>query len=88
MIRSELVAYGADLEGKVELVALNKIDSLDRVLVASKTGALFEVCGQQPYPISAVSGEGVRELLRAAYRVTAKSGGESAEDRVEEQWRP
>src|SRR6185312_12683695 len=54
-VRAELEAYGAGLAQKPELVALNKAD------------ALAAAAGAAPALVSAVSGEGVTALLRAAY---------------------
>ncbi|HEY5070868.1 MAG TPA: GTPase ObgE [Caulobacteraceae bacterium] len=86
-IRAELAAYGADLEKKPELVALNKIDALDEATLAARSRTLAAACGARPFPVSAVSGQGLRELLRAAFQLLAKpvaaTQGEPAET-----WRP
>jgi GTP-binding protein len=97
-IRQELAAYGEGLEDKPELIALNKIDALDedgRILAAEE---LEEACGRKPFLISGVSGEGVGELLHAAFReVQARRTAEGlaphtddlAEDAAAgEAWRP
>src|SRR6185503_6191490 len=65
-VRAELAAYGAGLADKPEILALNKLDALDESARAEQAAALHAVAGAQPKLVSGVSGEGVRELLRAA----------------------
>ena len=66
VIRHELEAYEAGLEDKVELVAINKCDSLDAAARKTLAARIKKVSGQAPYMISGVTGEGLRELLFAA----------------------
>ncbi len=64
-IREELAKYSKELGEKPELVALNKID------VVSREEAL-RAAGEMPgkaFLISAVTGEGVKELLEAAWQI-------------------
>lgn len=75
-IRAELEAYGEGLADKVELVALNKIDALSPELRAEKSAELETVLGHQPFLVSGVSGEGVPELLRAAWAEVRRTRGE------------
>ena len=75
-IRHELDAYGEGLEDKVELVALNKIDALSPELRAEKTAELATVLGKEPFLVSGVSGEGVPELLRAAWAEVRRTRGD------------
>ncbi|MBV8681234.1 MAG: GTPase ObgE [Caulobacteraceae bacterium] len=77
VIRGELETYGAGLESKPELVALNKVDALDEEARQAAAAAVEAVSGERPYLVSGVSGEGVRELLRAAF---ARVGREASED--------
>jgi GTP-binding protein len=67
-IRGELAAYGEGLEDKTELLALNKIDALDPDSRKAAAKALQKASGKKPFLISGVSGEGVTELLRAAFK--------------------
>lgn len=64
-INRELEAYNPEIAGRPQVIAANKIDAIydreDSALSAIK--AEFEPKGIPVYPISAVSGEGVRELL-------------------------
>ncbi len=64
-IRGELDAYGHGLEDKFEIVALTKIDALDEADIAKKTGALKKATRARIMPVSAVSHQGVDEILRA-----------------------
>ena len=64
-INRELEAYNPDIAKRPQVIAANKIDAIyDRENSAlGKIRAEFEPKGIPVYPISAVSGEGVRELL-------------------------
>ncbi len=62
-VRAELAAHGAGLADKPTLVVLNKIDALAEETVASHRRAL-EAAGTGPvHAVSAVSGEGLPELV-------------------------
>jgi GTP-binding protein len=88
-IRTELAAYGAGLEDKPELLALNKIDALDPETRAAAAAALEAVAGKRPMLVSGVSGEGVRELLRAALAEIRRGRGPApAESEAVGEWRP
>ena len=80
IIRGELDAYGEGLADKTELLALNKIDALSPEERADKVAALKAASGKTPYLVSGVSGEGVTELLRAAWAEVRKTRGEIADD--------
>ncbi|MDB5451494.1 MAG: GTP-binding protein Obg/CgtA [Caulobacteraceae bacterium] len=91
----ELEEYGEGLHGKPELVALNKIDALSPEERKAKLKALKKVSGKTPFLISGVSGEGVTEVLRAAWKEVRKARGEAppADDEEELEatpggWRP
>jgi len=87
-IRGELAAYGEGLEDKPELVALNKIDALDAAARAKVARSLARATGVKPFLISAVSGEGVRDLLRAAHAKVRLRDQPAAEGAATETWRP
>jgi len=87
-IRGELAAYGEGLEDKPELVALNKIDALDAKARAKVARSLARATGVKPFLISAVSGEGVRDLLRAAHGKVRLRDQPAAEGATAETWRP
>ena len=77
-IRHELEAYGEGLAEKTEILALNKIDALTPEMREEKAAELEAVAGVKPYLVSGVSGEGVTELLRAAWNEVRKTRGEVA----------
>ena len=64
-INKELALYSEDLAKRPQVIAANKMDALygDRDELLAKLEAEFGPMGYKIFPISAVSGEGVRELL-------------------------
>ena len=76
IIRTELDAYGEGLAEKNEILALNKIDALTPEMREQKADELEAVSGRRPMLVSGVSGEGVTELLRAAWAEVRKTRGE------------
>lgn len=62
-VRRELQEYGAGLEDKIEIVALNKCDAIDEATISEKLAALAAVCGSVPHRLSAASGEGKMEIV-------------------------
>lgn len=66
-IRAELAAYGEGLEKKPEIVCLNKVDALDPETRKARIKALKKAYKGTAHLISGVSGEGVKEALRAAF---------------------
>lgn len=70
-INAELEAYNPELLTRPQVIAANKIDAIyegDENPV-EKIAAAFEPEGIKVYPISAVSGKGVKELLYAVYEL-------------------
>jgi GTP-binding protein len=80
IIRGELDAYGEGLADKTEILALNKIDALTPEAREEKAAELEAAAGKRPMLVSGVSGEGVPELLRAAWAEVRKNRGEIDED--------
>jgi GTP-binding protein len=64
-VREELAAYGGGLADKPELIGLNKIDAMTRREATARRTALAKASGQEVFPLSGVTGEGVPEVLRA-----------------------
>ena len=66
-INKELEAYNPEIAARPQVIAANKIDCIytedGEESPIDKLKAEFEPKGIQVYPISAVSGQGVRELL-------------------------
>jgi len=93
-VRAELVAYGEGLAEKPEVLALNKVDALDKETRKAKAAELKKASGVKPLQISGVSGEGVTEMLRAAWKQVRKTRGEIFEDEDYEEpvsddgWKP
>ena len=92
-VRAELEAYGEGLDEKSELVALNKADALDPETRAERAAALEAATGRPVWIVSGVSGEGVTELLRAAFaEVRRRRAADRQEETVGEHdtkaWRP
>lgn len=67
-VRAELVAYGAGLAEKPEIVVLNKIDALPADAVEERQELLAAVCGSPVLVASGVSGTGTAAVLAAAAR--------------------
>jgi len=72
-VRAELSAYGGGLEGKPEIVALNKADALTAGEIKAQAARLKRVAKKPPLVVSAASGQGVPEVLRALIAVIEKT---------------
>ncbi|MDP6787085.1 MAG: GTPase ObgE [Rhodospirillales bacterium] len=70
-VHRELASYGAGLQGKPEIVALNKCDALTRKATAEKRRALAAASDGRVLAVSGVSGDGIQALLRQAYAAVA-----------------
>jgi GTPase len=68
-VRAELAAYGQGLTEKPEIVALNKADAMTAEAVTEQVALLKRAAKKMPLVVSAVSGEGVPEVLRALLKV-------------------
>ena len=84
-VRAELKAYGEGLADKPEIVALNKVDALDKDARKAKAAALKKATKKTPYLISGVSGEGVKALLRSAFAEVRRQRGEIVLDEDDEE---
>jgi len=62
---TELAAYAGALAGKPRITALNKADALDARILSARRRALEKASGGPVFVISAVSGQGLPEVLRA-----------------------
>jgi GTPase len=65
IVREELASYGAGLADKQELIGLNKSDAMTPREAAARKAALQKASGRPVMLLSAVSGQGVPEVLRA-----------------------
>jgi GTPase len=64
-VRDELDAYGGQLTDKIEIVALNKIDAVDADELKKQKDRLKRAAKKTPLLMSGVTGDGVKEALRA-----------------------
>src|SRR5277367_579582 len=98
-IRKELAAYGGGISEKAEIVALSKVDAVDeetlklqreRLKRAMRTyGPPLAPGAKRPPPLdlSAVAGQGVKEVLRAALKEVEESRARvAAVDAPAEAW--
>jgi len=65
IVRGEVEAYGGGLSDKPEIVALSKADAVPKDEIKKKMRALKKAADSAPLAVSAASGEGVTEVLRA-----------------------
>ena len=75
-INSELAEYDEDLASRPQIIAANKLDCIfgeDKDTVIELLRDEFEPEGIQVYPISAVTGEGIKELLYAVKKMLDES---------------
>jgi GTPase len=86
VVRKELENYGADLEGKVEVVGLNKIDALDAAAVKALVTKLKRASKREVVTLSGATGMGVDAVLDCLAEAIAPSAKpDAAEDKP---WSP
>jgi GTP-binding protein len=68
-VRAELEAYGQGLADKPEVVALNKADALTPEQLKQQSARLKRVAEKKPLVVSAATGAGIPEVLRALLRI-------------------
>lgn len=79
-INKELEAYNPDIAKHPQVIAANKLDVLTDEEAEKAVAAIraeFEPQGMEVYPISAVSGQGVRELLYKVNDMLERIGQET-----------
>jgi len=100
-VRRELAAYGGGVAAKSEIVALSKVDAVDEATLKSQRERLKRAMREHgpplaagarraaPLDLSAVTGRGVKDVLRAALAaIDAKLAAEAGEARPEPAWTP
>jgi GTP-binding protein len=89
-VRSELEAYGHGLADKLEIVALSKADALTPEMLKEQKARLRRASGKTPLVLSAHSGAGVPEALRALLRTAAAERPAPAHEAAEKTpaWQP
>ncbi|WP_454916728.1 GTPase ObgE [Xanthobacter sediminis] len=87
-VREELAAYGNGLDEKPEIVALSKVDALSPELLKQQKERLKRAAKKTPLLLSAQSGQGVPEALRALLSIVEEARGEEKEEEPREAWQP
>src|SRR5580658_2125573 len=88
-VRAELSAYGHDLTDKPEIVALSKADALTAVEIKQQVARLKRAAKKTPLVVSAVSGDGVAEVLRALLEVIEQARRDGVEvSAADAAWHP
>ncbi|MGH6681741.1 MAG: GTPase ObgE, partial [Bradyrhizobium sp.] len=64
-VRKEIEAYGGQLTGKIEIVALNKIDAVEPQHLKKQKERLKRAAKKTPLLVSGATGAGVKDALRA-----------------------
>jgi GTP-binding protein len=82
IVRGELDAYGAGLAEKPEIVALSKADAMTPEQVKTQIAKLKKAAKKTPLVLSAHSGQGVPEALRALSKVIDKARTSAADESV------
>ena len=77
-VRGELAAYGGDLLGKTEVVALSKADAVSPDEIRETAQALRAEVGAEVLNLSAVAHKGTTEALRALRLAIAAAAAEDA----------
>jgi GTP-binding protein len=89
IVRRELEAYGHGLIEKPEIVALSKADAMTPETIKSQVTKLKKACKKTPLILSAQSGEGVREALRALLKVIDEVSEDADATKAKEAaWQP
>jgi GTP-binding protein len=99
-IRRELAAYGGGLSDKAEIVALSKVDAIDEEPLKKQKERLKRAMREygpalapnvkraSPLELSAVTGIGVTEALRALAAVIDTSRAEDKVEAPSDEWQP
>ena len=81
IVRDELEAYGQGLTEKPEIVALSKSDAMTPEAIKMQIATLKKACKKTPLVLSAQSGQGVQEALRALAAIIEKAQNNPAAGR-------
>ena len=84
IVRGELEAYGHGLTDKPEIVALSKSDALTPDAIKTQAAKLKKACKKTPLVLSAQSGDGVQEALRALLKVIDRARDAAASSKAKE----
>ena len=84
IVRGELEAYGHGLTDKPEIVALSKSDALTKDAIKAQAGKLKKACKKTPLVLSAQSGDGVQEALRALLKIIDEARDAAGKSKTKE----
>jgi GTP-binding protein len=87
-VRAELEAYGEGLADKPEIVALNKADALTPEELKQQTARLKRAAKRAPLVISAATGAGVPEAMRALQSVIGEARRDDRPRATAAGWHP
>jgi GTP-binding protein len=87
-VRRELEAYGAGLAEKPEIVALSKIDAADAKTLKAQSERLRRTAKRKPLLLSAATGAGVTEALRAVTAVMDETKANKTQAQQAPAWTP
>lgn len=88
-VRRELKAYGDGLDKKKEIVALTKSDALDQDTREARLADLKKAARKTPFVLSAVAGDGVKDVLYALAREIGRvKADDDEEPTAPTSWRP
>jgi GTP-binding protein len=76
-VRGELDAYGAGLSDKIELIALNKADTVGEELAGALAAELKQASGERVFIVSGATGAGVDRVLDAIIAALAPADAEA-----------
>jgi len=89
IVRAELDAYGNGLEDKPDIVALSKADAVTPEVLKEQKARLKRAAKKEPMVISAASGQGVQDALRAILAIATEAQQiEVAASKPAEEWHP
>lgn len=88
IVRNELAAYGAELQDKAEILALNKIDALSPEEIDEKMKALKEASNSPVFAISGAAGAGVMELKGRLMTMAQEARNTQKNEGLDEGWAP
>jgi len=84
-INRELKLYADELSGKPQIVAANKIDLAESRQSLENFGKYLKRRKKKYFPVSAITGAGLQELIFAAWQVLKKTEGEKPEQETEKE---
>ena len=87
-VRDELEVYGAGLDDKPEVIALNTVDTIDSELAEALVAELQSESGATVIPVSGATGEGVDKVLDALLQRLGGLAAKEAEEEEEGDWSP